>query len=423
MLGGNNLDVDEYEQKPPSRASDSSAGSRPPTTVTLGGISLGEQQGTGGRLHHAVGEEGTALSLPSSHDSCGSGGGAAANCGGSGIIGFSPSLQKPCSVATSTSDTHISTTMEAAIAAAASPHTSKQSSTPRQEDSAAQSPAKTARQSEFGDVVLRLQDIEKTYVIEGSKDPVTALRNINLHEDYHGCGGFKPIRQGEFVMIRGPSGGGKTTLLNIIGTLDAPTKGTVELLGAQIHENSTDDALANIRLRHLGFVFQTFNLIATMTAAENVELPMTLADILSNKERRLRSRQLLALVGLRNRVDHLPSELSGGEQQRVTIARSLANNPSVLLLDEPTGDLDTATTIDVMNLLIRINRATRTTCIMVTHNPDLECYADRILYVSDGCFAKEVTNLEPRILSLEDYVRHLNERETQMTTEVVRREL
>ncbi|CUG88351.1 ABC transporter, putative [Bodo saltans] len=278
------------------------------------------------------------------------------------------------------------------------------------------------RSTEFGDVVLRLKDIEKTYVIEGSNEPVTALRNINLTESSSTNGSFLAIKQGEFVMIRGPSGGGKTTLLNIIGTLDAPSKGSVELLGSVVNSDSKDEELAELRLKHLGFVFQTFNLIATMTAAENVELPMTLANTLSEKERRLRARQLLALVGLRNRIDHLPSELSGGEQQRVTIARSLANNPSLLLLDEPTGDLDTATTIDVMNLLVKMNRATRTTCIMVTHNPDLECYADRILYVSDGTFAREVINTEPRILSLEDYVKHLNEREQHMTTEVVRRE-
>jgi putative ABC transport system ATP-binding protein len=277
-----------------------------------------------------------------------------------------------------------------------------------------------ARASEFGEVVLRLKGIEKTYVIEGSNEPVTALRGINLTESSDGS--FDAIKHGEFVMIRGPSGGGKTTLLNIIGTLDAPSKGSVELLGSVVNNESKDDELAELRLKHLGFVFQTFNLIATMTAAENVELPMTLANTLSEKERRLRSRQLLALVGLRNRIDHLPSELSGGEQQRVTIARSLANNPSLLLLDEPTGDLDTATTIDVMNLLVKMNRATRTTCIMVTHNPDLECYADRILYVSDGTFAREVINTEPRILSLEDYVKHLNDREQHMTTEVVRRE-
>lgn len=283
----------------------------------------------------------------------------------------------------------------------------------------------------LGEVVLTLRGVEKSYTIEGSEEPIVALRGVDLHDDVGsddaplvvGAKSFQAVRRGEFVMIRGPSGGGKTTLLNIIGTLDSATKGTVELMGNVIDSSKSDSDLADIRLQHIGFVFQTFNLIATMTAAENVELPMTLAAKLSEKERRQRARQLLALVGLRNRVDHLPSELSGGEQQRVTIARSFANNPSILLLDEPTGDLDTATTIEIMDLLLRLNHATKTTCIMVTHNPDVECYADRIFYVSDGKFAKEVINLEPRRLVPEEYMQYLNERERQLTRDTVHREL
>ncbi|KPA80542.1 putative ATP-binding cassette protein subfamily H member 2 [Leptomonas pyrrhocoris] len=281
-------------------------------------------------------------------------------------------------------------------------------------------------------VVLRLRHISKSYPIAGTDDRVEALKDITLTEPDSPSEGhtvvtntassedslpppFGPVRRGEFVMIRGPSGGGKTTLLNIVGTIDACTNGTIEVNGRNIDKDTTENVLADIRLKSLGFVFQTFNLIATMTAAENVELPMTLLGKLSNKEIRLRSRQLLTLVGLRNRINHLPSELSGGEQQRVTIARSLANNPSLLLLDEPTGDLDTANTIEIMDLLLRINRRTKTTCIMVTHNPDIECYADRILYVNDGRFAKEVYNTVPTCLNLEKYAKYLTEKEKLIT--------
>lgn len=281
-------------------------------------------------------------------------------------------------------------------------------------------------------VVLRLRHIGKSYPIAGSDDRVVALKDITLMEMDDPSDArtvvtnastgednlpppFGPVRRGEFIMIRGASGGGKTTLLNIIGTIDSCTEGCVELNDRSIDKDTKESILADIRLKSLGFVFQTFNLIATMTAAENVELPMTLLGKLSNKEMRLRSRQLLTLVGLRNRINHLPSELSGGEQQRVTIARSLANNPSLLLLDEPTGDLDTANTIEIMDLLTRINRRTKTTCIMVTHNPDIECYADRILYVNDGRFGKEVFNTVPTCLNLEKYTKYLAEKEKQLT--------
>jgi putative ABC transport system ATP-binding protein len=265
---------------------------------------------------------------------------------------------------------------------------------------------------QFGEVVLRLTNISKSFKVPGTDEMVQALRSINLCED-EGC--FAPIRKGEFVMIRGPSGGGKTTLLNVIGTLDSPSTGSVELLGKPIDKNSSDDYLSDLRLKHIGFVFQTFNLIATMSAIENVELPMTLLGTMDEKARRTRAKQLLALVGLRNRVNHLPSELSGGEQQRVTIARALANSPNFLLLDEPTGDLDTQTTIEIMDLLMHINRMAQMTCLMVTHNPDVECYADRILYVSDGSFVEEVENQEPFSLNYDEYQKYLHKRDTDPT--------
>ena len=145
-------------------------------------------------------------------------------------------------------------------------------------------------------------------------------------------------------MIRGPSGGGKTTMLNLIGSIDASTSGELFIMGNRIDQSSSDSFLSSLRLRHIGFVFQTFNLLATMSALENVELPMILLGRHDDKERRKRAIALLKRVGLGDRLDHLPSELSGGEQQRVAIARALANEPDILLLDEPTGDLDSRST-------------------------------------------------------------------------------
>jgi putative ABC transport system ATP-binding protein len=213
-------------------------------------------------------------------------------------------------------------------------------------------------------------------------------------------------------MIRGPSGGGKTTLLNLIGTIDSPSGGELRIMDNVIDGHSSDKFLSELRLKHIGFVFQTFNLLATMSALENVELPMILLNKhKTEKERRKRAVALLTRVGLGDRLDHLPSELSGGEQQRVAIARALANEPDILLLDEPTGDLDSKATgkdtkcinvfiVSVMDLLLHINRVgpsgegeqAGTTCVMVTHNPELECYADRILYVQDGVFVKQAIN-------------------------------
>jgi putative ABC transport system ATP-binding protein len=201
-------------------------------------------------------------------------------------------------------------------------------------------------------------------------------------------------------MIRGPSGGGKTSLLNLIGTIDLSTSGQLYIMGQRIDGSSSDDFLSKLRLEHIGFVFQTFNLLATMSALENVELPMILLAKHDEKERKRRAIALLKRVGLGDRLDHLPSELSGGEQQRVAIARALSNEPDILLLDEPTGDLDSRSTVQIMDLILNINRIgpqgegehTATTCVMVTHNPEIECYADRIVYVQDGVFVKQALN-------------------------------
>ncbi len=257
-----------------------------------------------------------------------------------------------------------------------------------------------------GESIVKLKDISKHYTISGRSESVRALERVTLCDDdsdddddnnhnnnsNDSSGEFFSIKRGEFIMIRGPSGGGKTTLLNIIGTIDRPSGGTLEILGQVVNDKSSDAYLADLRLRRIGFVFQTFNLIATMSAFENVELPMTLLGKYNRTERRHRAKQLLRMVGLEDRMSHLPSELSGGEQQRVTIARSLANEPEILLLDEPTGDLDTRNTVEIMDLLLNINLNQKTTMIMVTHNPDVECYADRILFVSDGRFVRQSLN-------------------------------
>jgi putative ABC transport system ATP-binding protein len=255
----------------------------------------------------------------------------------------------------------------------------------------------------LGETIVNLTNIAKAYTIKGRNETLKALENIDLNDNNE----FYSVKKGEFVMIRGPSGGGKTTLLNIIGTIDKPTGGTLEILGTPVTASSSDNYLADLRLKRIGFVFQTFNLIATMSAFENVELPMTLLGKLGKKARKDKAKELLKLVGLEDRMAHLPSELSGGEQQRVTIARALSNEPDILLLDEPTGDLDTKNTIEIMDLLLRINLFKKTTCIMVTHNPDVECYADRILYVSDGKFAKQVLNEIQCPLIYEHYQEHL----------------
>ncbi|KAI9179737.1 hypothetical protein H9P43_005067 [Blastocladiella emersonii ATCC 22665] len=242
--------------------------------------------------------------------------------------------------------------------------------------------------------VVVVRHLTKTFKASGADgETVHALRDVHLAPDCE----FLPIRRGEFVCLRGVSGGGKTTLLNIIGTIDTATSGTVEILGDVVNERSPDAYLSDLRLHRIGFVFQSFNLLATMSAFENVELPMAIAGKLSVKERRDRALELLAMVGLQDRVAHLPSELSGGEQQRVAVARALANSPEA--------------TVQVMDILLRINLEQKTTCIMVTHNPDVECYADRLLFLADGRFTRQVFNQVQLPLVLEDYQRYLKARD------------
>jgi putative ABC transport system ATP-binding protein len=190
------------------------------------------------------------------------------------------------------------------------------------------------------------------------------------------------IEEGEFVALVGPSGSGKTTLLQVLGTLDRPTSGDVRFEGRDLGE-LRDAELTRIRLNEIGFVFQTFNLIPTLTAAQNVEAALA-PQALPTSERHTRARSLLALVGLAPRGEHLPSQLSGGEQQRVAIARALANEPRVLLADEPTGNLDTATGDEIVGLLHSLSRDRGQTVVLITHDPEITSGAQRVLRMEDG---------------------------------------
>lgn len=227
------------------------------------------------------------------------------------------------------------------------------------------------------DYVLSCENIQKTYLL--GLEGVPALRGIDVD-----------IREGEFMLIYGTSGGGKSTLLNVLGTIDTPTKGNFFLFGRRITDQSPDSQLAALRCKRLGFVFQSFNLISTMDALANVSLPMMINGVLSASEIHKRAVTLLEEVGLGHRLHHFPSMLSGGEQQRVTIARALANEPEILFLDEPTGDLDSKNTLIIMNILLKLNRERNLTMVMVSHDVYMKQYAHRVIYIRDG----KVSNTE-----------------------------
>eukprot|EP00033_Pygsuia_biforma_P001478 GCRY01001668.1.p1 GENE.GCRY01001668.1~~GCRY01001668.1.p1 ORF type:complete len:330 (-),score=46.21 GCRY01001668.1:309-1298(-) len=218
--------------------------------------------------------------------------------------------------------------------------------------------------------VIRSHNLHKTYLL--GLEGVPALRGVSLS-----------IFKGEYIVVYGTSGSGKSTMLSLLGTIDTPTKGTLSICATAVDSKTSERNLSGIRLNSIGFVFQAFNLIGSMTVQENVELPMVLAGTSSLQERRARSTELMRSVGMLSRKKHLPSQLSGGEQQRVTIARALANNPTILLLDEPTGDLDTNTTYIIMDLLIKANQA-GITCVMVTHDSHLKNVAHRAVHMRDG---------------------------------------
>jgi putative ABC transport system ATP-binding protein len=232
----------------------------------------------------------------------------------------------------------------------------------------------TAGSPDDSDVVIRIDRVSKIY--QTGDILVHALRGLSLS-----------IHRGEFVAIMGPSGSGKSTLMNMIGCLDRPTKGKYFLEGVDVSTMGKAQ-LADVRNQRVGFVFQSFNLVSRTSALENVELPLLYAGI-SASERKRRAREALAIVGLSDRERNMPNQLSGGQQQRVALARALVNNPSIILADEPTGALDTRTSVEVMEIFQRLNRERNLTVIIVTHESDISLYAERVIHVRDGRIASD----------------------------------
>jgi len=225
--------------------------------------------------------------------------------------------------------------------------------------------------------VVETADLKKTYIL--GKVPVNALQGVNLK-----------VEKGDFLAILGPSGSGKSTLLNMIGALDKPTEGKVFIDGVDV-STLNDNQLADLR-RSIGFVFQFFNLIPRLNARGNVELPMAVSGLGKN-ERRKRAEELLETVCLKERMKHKPAELSGDERQRVAIARALANNPGFLLMDEPTGNIDSKTAREIMGLVKRLNEDEGVTIIVITHDQQLATQAKRIVKMLDGTIIKEIDQL------------------------------
>jgi putative ABC transport system ATP-binding protein len=235
------------------------------------------------------------------------------------------------------------------------------------------------------DVLIQTEDLWKTY--EMGSTEVHALQGVSFS-----------IRRNEYVAIMGPSGSGKSTLMNLIGCLDTPTRGRYWLNGKLVSDMD-DDELAHIRNKEIGFVFQTFNLLARATALHNVELPLIYSGV-GSKERTDRAKKSLGLVELSDRMHHKPNELSGGQRQRVAIARALVNNPSIILADEPTGNLDSQTGVEIMKLFAKLH-SEGNTIILVTHERDIADYAHRIISIRDGkiAFDERVKNRATPLLS------------------------
>jgi len=229
--------------------------------------------------------------------------------------------------------------------------------------------------------VIEIKNLVKDYML--GQVPVHVLKDISFE-----------IERGDFVSIMGPSGSGKSTLMNILGCLDKPTSGSYKLDGISV-ANLNRDQLAEIRNKKIGFVFQQFNLLARTSAEENIELPLMYTDA-SARERRERAMAALLAVGLAGRQDHQPSQLSGGQQQRVAIARALVNDPKIILADEPTGALDSRTSIEIMAIFQRLNRQEGITMIMVTHDPDIASYSNRNIRFKDGRLQGDERVAQPR---------------------------
>jgi putative ABC transport system ATP-binding protein len=225
--------------------------------------------------------------------------------------------------------------------------------------------------------IIHVENVHKSFLM--GKEAVQALRGVDLD-----------VVPGEMICLMGPSGSGKTTLLNIIGGLEEPSRGHVIVKGQNVVALS-EDKLARMRLRTIGFVFQNYNLLANFTALENVEAPMALAG-LRGRQRREKAEDLLQLVGLSDRASHYPTELSGGQQQRVAIARALANDPDILIGDEITGDLDSVTGFEVMQIIAQLNRERKTTIVYVTHDPRMAKYARRLIQIRDGRILSDGAN-------------------------------
>lgn len=224
--------------------------------------------------------------------------------------------------------------------------------------------------------IIDISNISKEYIM-GSQ-LIAALRGVSL-----------TIHRNEYVALMGPSGSGKSTLMNILGCLDTPTSGSYILNGTEVSTMS-DDELAHVRNKEIGFVFQTFNLLPRLSSLENVALPMVYAG-LGKTERIQRAQEVMEMVGLKDRMDHKPNELSGGQRQRVAIARALVNNPSIILADEPTGNLDTKTSYEIMNIFETINKGGNTV-ILVTHEEDIARHARRVLRLRDGAVETDTHN-------------------------------
>ncbi|WP_437920879.1 ABC transporter ATP-binding protein [Sphingobacterium sp. LRF_L2] len=240
--------------------------------------------------------------------------------------------------------------------------------------------------------LIQIEDIGREYIIGSEK--IYALKSVTLN-----------IHKGEFVALMGPSGSGKSTLMNILGCLDTPSKGQYILNGINVSDMSENE-LAEVRNKEIGFVFQTFNLLPKSTALENVALPLIYAGI-QKKTRQEKALTALENVGLGNRVDHKPNELSGGQRQRVAVARALINDPSIILADEPTGNLDTKTSIEIMGLMEEIHRKGNT-IILVTHEEDIAQHAHRIVRMRDGLIEDDYKN--PSIKSVYPRLDALNEK-------------